>query len=159
MRYNLKDERGEISIYTVILILIINLLLAVLMYYYGIHMDAEGIRNGMTMQLNNLTAQIAEDTYAAARESDLDAYLEKLCSSASYQRKLTYTYREGLAEKMPLETSRYVLKNMRLSFREQEGQITYTISCDAQFFIRALGKDYPTVLQTITLSGSHQTKY
>lgn len=155
----LKNDRGEISIYTVVLILIINLVIALIVYYYSVYMDAEGIRNGMTMQLNNLSAQIAEDTYAAARESDLEAYLQKLCSSANYQRKLTYTYREGLAKKVPLETSRYALKNMRLSFREEEGQITYTISCDAQFFIRALGKDYPTVLQTITLSGSHQTKY
>lgn len=155
----LKNDRGEISIYTVVLILIINLVIALIVYYYSVYMDAEGIRNGMTMQLNNLSAQIAEDTYAAARESVLEAYLQKLCSSANYQRKLTYTYREGLAKKVPLETSRYALKNMRLSFREEEGQITYTISCDAQFFIRALGKDYPTVLQTITLSGSHQTKY
>ena len=80
-------------------------------------------------------------------------------SDSSYVAMLEETVTDGLANKVPLSTDDYAIRNIRLQFRVLGSRVEYTFTCDAEFYIRMFGRQYPTVTPHIELTGSHNTKF
>ena len=151
-------KKGEVVYFTIFFIIAVNLLLAFLLFTCRMQIQLSDIRGGVKMQLNNLSASIASDTYAALRESNLDGYMAQLYSSNSYHQKLTDDFKDGLAQKIRLKTNDYELKHIRLAFYKESGRVKYEFSCDAQLRVHLFNRDYPPINRSITLSGYHNFK-
>lgn len=69
------------------------------------------------------------------------------------------TVTEELANKIPLSTGDYRIRNIRLDFHVDGDRVEYIFSGDAEFYIFMFGHYYPTVTQRIELTGYHNTKF
>lgn len=157
-----KDEHGDLSFFTVFVILAINMLMAFLLLFASIRIECINIRNAAKMELNNVSARIYADTFHSQREANLDSYMEDLHFSSDYQEALRSDFIQGLADRIPMENEDYSLSDIHLDFRqygENDGKIEYVFSCHAQFRIQMFGELFPPVSLPITLTGSHNTKY
>lgn len=159
MKKILRNDRGEISIFACFFVTGIIMLVSFLLLYASVRINCINIRNGVKMELNNLSASIYADTYRSQRESNLSEYLQTLYQSGSFTRGLEQSVEDGLAQKMPLETDDYSIKNIRLSFDVVGDRIEYEFSCDAEFYIYMFGSRYPVITQDIRLTGYHNTKF
>ena len=155
----LHNQRGDMTIYTCFFIVAAVMLVSFLLLYASIRITCINIRNGAKMELNNLSASIYADTFRSQRETNFSEYLNTLYSDSSYVSMLEETVADGLANKVPLSTDDYAIRNIRLRFRVLGSRVEYTFSCDADFFIRMFGRQYPTVTRHIELTGSHNTKF
>lgn len=155
----LRSQKGDISIYTCFFIVGAVMLVSFLLLYASIRITCINIRNGAKMELNNLSASIYADTFRSQRETNFSEYLNTLYSDSSYVAMLEETVTDGLANKVPLSTDDYAIRNIRLRFRISGSRVEYTFSCDAEFFIRMFGRQYPTVTRHIELTGFHNTKF
>ena len=155
----LRSQKGDITIYTCFFIVGTVMLVSFLLLYASIHITCINIRNGAKMELNNLSASIYADTFRSQRETNFSEYLNTLYSDSSYVAMLEETVTDGLANKVPLSTDDYTIRNIRLRFRVLGSRVEYTFTCDAEFYIRMFGRQYPTVTQHIELTGSHNTKF
>lgn len=155
----LRSQKGDISIYTCFFIVGTVMLVSFLLLYASIRITCINIRNGAKMELNNLSASIYADTFRSQRETNFSEYLNTLYSDSSYVAMLEETVTDGLANKVPLSTDDYAIQNIRLRFRVLGSRVEYTFACDAQFFIRMFGRQYPTITRHIELTGSHNTKF
>ncbi len=155
----LHSQKGDISIYTCFFIVGAVMLVSFLLLYASIRITCINIRNGAKMELNNLSASIYADTFRSQRETNFSEYLNTLYSDSSYVAMLEETVTDGLANKIPLSTDDYAIRNIRLRFRISGSRVEYTFSCDAEFFIRMFGRQYPTVTRHIELTGFHNTKF
>lgn len=155
----LRSQKGDISIYTCFFIVAAVMLVSFLLLYASIRITCINIRNGAKMELNNLSASIYADTFRSQRETNFSEYLNTLYSDSSYVSMLEETVADGLATKVPLSTDDYTIRNIRLRFRVLGSRVEYTFSCDADFFIRMFGRQYPTVTRHIELTGFHNTKF
>ena len=155
----LRSQKGDISIYTCFFIVGAVMLVSFLLLYASIRITCINIRNGAKMELNNLSASIYADTFRSQRETNFSEYLNTLYSDSSYVAMLEETVTDGLANKVPLSTDDYTIRNIRLRFRVLGSRVEYTFTCDAEFYIRMFGRQYPTVTQHIELTGSHNTKF
>lgn len=147
------------SFATSFIILALVMLTAFLLLYFSVKINSINIRNGIKMELNNLTATIYADTYHSQREANMGEYINTLYSTSAYTRQLEEMVEEGLRNKVPLETEDYRIRNIHLEFRNDANGIEYTFSCDAEFYIHIMGERYPTITQEIELSGHHNTKF
>ncbi len=111
------------------------------------------------MELNNLSASIYADTYRSQRETNFSEYLSTLYSSSDYTAMLEETVTDGLANKIPLSTDDYQIKNISLAFHAAGDRVEYVFSCDAEFYIFMFGHRYPAITQHIELTGYHNTKF
>lgn len=155
----LRNQKGDISIYTCFFIVAAVMLVSFLLLYASIRITCINIRNGAKMELNNLSASIYADTFRSQRETNFSEYLNTLYSDSSYVAMLEETVTDGLANKVPLSTDDYAIRNIRLRFRVLGSRVEYTFTCDAEFYIRMFGRQYPTVTRHIELTGSHNTKF
>ena len=155
----LRSQKGDISIYTCFFIVGAVMLVSFLLLYASVRITCINIRNGAKMELNNLSASIYADTFRSQRETNFSEYLNTLYSDSSYVAMLEETVTDGLAGKVPLSTDDYAIRNIRLRFRVLGSRVEYTFTCDAEFYIRMFGRQYPTVTQHIELTGSHNTKF
>nr|WP_300850027.1 hypothetical protein [uncultured Acetatifactor sp.] len=155
----LRSQKGDITIYTCFFIVGAVMLVSFLLLYASIRITCINIRNGAKMELNNLSASIYADTFRSQRETNFSEYLNTLYSDSSYVAMLEETVTDGLANKVPLSTDDYTIRNIRLRFRVLGSRVEYTFTCDAEFYIRMFGRQYPTVTQHIELTGSHNTKF
>ena len=155
----LRSQKGDITIYTCFFIVGAVMLVSFLLLYASIRITCINIRNGAKMELNNLSASIYADTFRSQRETNFSEYLNTLYSDSSYVAMLEETVTDGLANKVPLSTDDYTIRNIRLRFRVLGSRVEYTFICDAEFYIRMFGRQYPTVTQHIELTGSHNTKF
>ena len=155
----LRNDKGDVTVYTCIFVTGIVMLITFLLLYASVQINCINIRNGVKMELNNLTASIYADTYRSQREVNYDVYIGTLYSSASYTQQLERSVRDGLALKVPLETDDYRIRNIRLEFSQLSDKIEYVFTCDVDFFISMFGNRYPTVMQHIRLTGYHNTKF
>lgn len=155
----LRSQQGDISIYTCFFIVGAVMLVSFLLLYASIRITCINIRNGAKMELNNLSASIYADTFRSQRETNFSEYLNTLYSDSSYVAMLEETVTDGLASKVPLSTDDYAIRNIRLRFRVLGSRVEYTFTCDAEFFIRMFGRQYPTVTRHIELTGFHNTKF
>lgn len=158
-RHILHEERGDISIFTCFFVMGVVMLISFLMTYASIRITCINIRNGAKMELNNLSASIYADTFRSQRETDFSEYLNTLYSSRSYTDMLEDSVTEGLSNKVALSTEDYQIKNISLDFHVDGDRVEYVFSCDAEFYIRMFGRNYPVITQPIELTGYHNTKF
>lgn len=155
----LRNERGDITIFTCFFITGIIILVSFLLLFFSIKINCINIRNGAKMELNNLSATIYADTYRSQRESNFSEYLITLYQSSSFTRQMEQRVQNGLASKVSLSTDDYTIKNISLDFSVDGDRVEYVFSCDAEFYIYMFGKNYPIVTQEIRLTGYHNTKF
>ncbi len=155
----LSNQRGDISIYTCFFIVGTVMLVSFLLLYASIRITCINIRNGAKMELNNLSASIYADTFRSQRETNFSEYLNTLYSSSDYVAMLEGALTDGLANKLPLSTDDYTIRNIHLRFHVADSRVEYVFSCDAEFYIRMFGRQYPTVTRHIELTGFHNTKF
>lgn len=147
------DERGDLSIFTVFVILAFVLLFA------SIKISCINIRNAAKMELNNVSARIYTDTFHSQREANLDSYMADLHLSSAYQEALRAGFILGMEERIQLTSDDYTVDNIHLQFNQYSDKIEYVVTCDATFRVRMFGNLFPPITQHITLTGSHNTKY
>lgn len=160
MKKHIQNERGDMAIATCFIMLALIMLTAFLLLFASVKINSINIRNGIKMELNNLSASIYADTYHSLRETNKEEYIQTLYSSSSYTRQLEKMVEDGLSEKIPLETEDYRIKNIHLEYtQDSENQIKYIFTCDAEFYVIMFGNKYPTITQKIRLTGHHNTKF
>ena len=170
IKRRLANERGDMSIFTCFFVMGIVILVSFLLLYASIKITCINIRNGAKMELNNLSASIYADTYRSQRETNFSEYLNTLYSSSdysalayltpiSYTAMLEETVADGLANKIPLSTDDYQIRNIHLAFHTAGDRVEYVFSCDAEFYIFMFGHQYPAITQHIELTGYHNTKF
>lgn len=155
----LHNQRGDITVYTCFFIVGVVMIVSFLLLYASIRATCINIRNGAKMELNNLSASIYADTFRSQRETNFSEYLNTLYSSNGYTAMLESAVTDGLANKLPLSTDDYTIRNIHLRFHVIDGRLEYVFSCDAQFYIRMFGHQYPAVTRHIELTGFHNTKF
>lgn len=155
----LKNERGELSYFSVFVILAVNMLLSFLLLFASVKINCINIRNAAKMELNNVSARIYADTFHSQREANLDSYMADLHLSSAYQDALRAGFINGLEERIALSNDDYTVSNINLQFHQYSDKIEYVVTCDATFRIRMFGELFPPITQHITLTGSHNTKY
>lgn len=153
----LHNNRGEIAIYSCFFVVGVVMLISFLLLYASIRINCINIRNGVKMELNNLSGTIYADTYRSQRETNFSEYLGTLYSSDS--ERLKDIVMEGLSSKVPLSTDDYRISNVSLEFDVSHGRVEYVFYCDVQFYIRMFGRSYPTVTRRVELTGYHNTKF
>ena len=67
----LRNERGDMSFFTVFVILAINMVLAFVLLFASVKINCMNIRNAAKMELNNVSARIYADTFHSQREANL----------------------------------------------------------------------------------------
>ena len=156
----LRNKGGDVAFITVFIIVALVMLTSFLLLFASVKINCINIKNGVKMELNNLTASIYKDTYQSQRESNLSAYVSTLYASSSYKRQLEQNFIAGLTSKIELSNADYRLTNINLEFRQDgNDKIEYIFTCDAEFYITMFGRQYPTVTQQIILTGHHNTKF
>lgn len=155
----LRNERGELSFFTIFIVLAVNMILGFVLLYASVKINCMNIRNAAKMELNNVSARIYADTFHSQREANLDSYMADLHLSTAYQNALRAGFINGLEERIELSNDSYEVRNISLQFNQQSGKIEYVVNCDAVFQIRMFGELFPPIIQHITLTGSHNTKY
>lgn len=155
----LKNERGDMSFFTIFVILAINMLMAFVLLYASVMINCMNIRNAAKMELNNVSARIYADTFHSQREANLDSYMADLHLSAAYQDALRAGFINGMEERIQLSNGDYSVENISLQFNQYSDKIEYVVTCDAVFQIHMFGELFPPIRQHITLTGSHNTKY
>ena len=133
----LKNECGDLSYFTIFVILAINMLLAFVLLFASVKINCINIRNAAKMELNNVSARIYADTFHSQREANLSSYMADL----------------------HLSSADYSVSNINLHFNQYADKIEYVVTCDATFQIQMFGELFPPIVQHITLTGSHNTKY
>lgn len=89
MRRNiLKNERGDMSYFTIFVILAINMFIAFVLPYTFIQINCINIRNAAKMELNNVSARIYADTFHSQKEANLNSQMTVLNLSTAYQATL-----------------------------------------------------------------------
>ena len=155
----LKNERGDMSFFTVFVILAINMILAFVLLFASVKINCMNIRNVAKMELNNVSARIYADTFHSQREANLDSYMADLHLSSAYQEALRAGFINGMEERIQLSNEDYRVENINLQFNQYSDKIEYVVTCDATFRIKMFGELFPPITQHITLTGSHNTKY
>lgn len=155
----LKNERGDLSYFSIFVILAVNMMLSFLLLFASVKINCINIRNAAKMELNNVSARIYADTFHSQREANLDSYMADLHLSSAYQDALRSGFINGLEERIALSNDDYTVSNISLQFHQYSDKIEYVVDCDATFRIRMFGELFPPIIQHITLTGSHNTKY
>lgn len=159
IKKRLANDRGDMSIYTCFLVMGVVILVSFLLLYASVKITCINIRNGAKMELNNLSASIYADTYRSQRETNFSEYLNTLYSSSGYTAMLEEAVTDGLANKLPLSTDDYQVRNISLAFHVAGDRVEYVFSCDAEFYIFMFGRQYPAITRHIELTGYHNTKF
>ena len=158
-RNPLRNDRGDISIFTCFFVVGIVMLVSFLLLYASIRITCINIRNGAKMELNNLSASIYADTYRSQRETNFSEYLNTLYSSGDYTAMLEDMVTDGLASKIPLSTDDYQVRDISLSFHVTGDRVEYVFSCNVEFYVRMFGRSYPAITRPVELTGYHNTKF
>ena len=159
MKSRIKSERGDMSFFSIFIILAINMLLSFVLLYASVQITCINIRTAAKMELNNLSGTIYADTYRSQRETNFEEYLNTLYSSSDYTDMLEATVAGGLDSKIPLSTEDYKVSDISLEFNVEDGRVEYIFYCDVEFYVRMFGHSYPAITQRVELTGYHNTKF
>lgn len=154
----LQNERGDMTLASVILILALNLLTAFLLLFTTVQIQCIHIQDTVKMELNNISAVIAEDTHAAMREGNLEEYAA-ICSSDSYRSSLTQLFKDNLAKSLQKDTKAYTISNENISVQELDGRMEFEYQCRVNFRVTMFGNTYSVFNREISLTGSHVPKF
>ena len=158
-RNPLRNDRGDISIYTCFFVVGIVMLVSFLLLYASIRITCINIRNGAKMELNNLSASIYADTYRSQRETNFSEYLNTLYSSGDYTAMLEDMVTDGLASKISLSTDDYQVRDISLAFHVTGDRVEYVFTCNVEFYVRMFGHSYSAITRRVELTGYHNTKF
>ena len=127
----LKNERGDMSFFTIFVILAINMLMAFVLLFASVQVNCMNIRNAAKMEINNVSARIYADTFHSQREANPDSYMADLHLSSAYQNALCAGFINGMEERMQLSNEDYTVENISLRFNQYSDKIEYVVTCDA----------------------------
>ena len=153
MKSRIKNERGDMSFFSIFIILAINMLLSFVLLYASVQINCINIRNAAKMELNNVSARIYADTFHSQREANLTSYMSDISLSTAYKNALRAGFTEGMRSRVKLTNDDYDVENIDLTFRQ------YIASFDITYRIRMFGESFPPIRRHVELTGSHNTKY
>ena len=159
MKSRIKSERGDMSFFSIFIILAINMLLSFVLLYASVQINCINIRNAAKMELNNLSGTIYADTFHSQREANLTSYMSDISLSAAYKNALRASFTEGMRSRVKLTNDDYDVENIDLTFRQYSEKIEYIASFDITYRIRMFGESFPPIRRHVELTGSHNTKY
>jgi len=159
MKSRIKNERGDMSFFSIFIILAINMLLSFVLLYTSVQINCINIRNAAKMELNNVSARIYADTFHSQREANLTSYMSDISLSAAYKNALRASFTEGMRSRVKLTNDDYDVENIDLTFRQYSEKIEYIASFDITYRIRMFGESFPPIRRHVELTGSHNTKY
>ena len=159
MKSRIKNERGDMSFFSIFIILAINMLLSFVLLYASVQIDCIDTRNAAKMELNNVSARIYADTFHSQREANLTSYMSDISLSAAYKNALRASFTEGMRSRVKLTNDDYDVENIDLTFRQYSEKIEYIASFDITYRIRMFGESFPPIRRHVELTGSHNTKY
>lgn len=159
MKSRIKSERGDMSFFSIFIILAINMLLSFVLLYASVQINCINIRNATKMELNNVSARIYADTFHSQREANLTSYMSDISLSAAYKNALRASFTEGMRSRVKLTNDDYDVENIDLTFRQYSEKIEYIASFDITYRIRMFGESFPPIRRHVELTGSHNTKY
>ena len=159
MKSRIKNERGDMSFFSIFIILAINMLLSFVLLYASVQINSINIRNAAKMELNNVSARIYADTFHSQREANLTSYMSDISLSAAYKNALRASFTEGMRSRVKLTNDDYDVENIDLTFRQYSEKIEYIASFDITYRIRMFGESFPPIRRHVELTGSHNTKY
>ena len=154
----LRNERGDMTIAAVFLILILNILIAFLLLFTTVQIQSANIRSKVKMELNNLSAVISKDTYEAMREGNLEEYAKR-CKSPRYQFYLTVIFQKRLEATLDKITDNYMIYNDQLYVQQKNDRIEFTYNCVVRFQVSMMGDKYSVYTKRINITGYHVTKF
>ena len=143
----IRNERGDLSFFTVFVILAINMLLPFVLLFASVKINCITIRNAAKMDLNNVSARIYADTFHSQREANLDSYMADLHLSSAYQEALWAGFILGMEERIQLTNDDYTVNNVNLQFNQYSDKIEYVVTCDTTFRVRMFGNLFPPITQ------------
>ena len=149
MKSKIKNERGDMSFFSIFIILAINMLLSFVLLNASVQINCINIRNAAKMELNNVSARIYADTFHSQREANL----------TSYKNALRAGFIEGMKSRVKLTNDDYDVENIDLTFRQYSERIEYIASFDITYQIRMFGTSFPPIRRHAELTGSHNTKF
>ena len=159
MKSRIKSERGDMSFFSIFIILAINMLLSFVLLYASVQINCINIRIAAKMELNNVSARIYADTFHSQREANLTSYMSDISLSAAYKNALRASFTEGMRSRVKLTNDDYDVENIDLTFRQYSEKIEYIASFDITYRIRMFGESFPPIRRHVELTGSHNTKY
>ena len=161
----LRNRRGDVPISSAIMVVIFAMVIAAALYIAYVYIQTTNVRNAMNKGLSNLAITISEDTYAALRESDFDAYVDKLTGTSAYRHSLETKYKQDVLGSVELDNERYKIDNISLDFSVSSAngvvgkKITYTCTCDVTFYAKVFGNTVPAAANSLKVYGTHTAKY
>ena len=159
MKSRIKNERGDMSFFSIFIILAINMLLSFVLLFASVQINCINIRNVAKMELNNVSARIYADTFHSQREANLTSYMSDISLSTAYKNALRAGFTEGMKSRVKLTNDDYDVENIDLTFRQYSEKIEYIASFDITYRIRMFGESFPPIRRHVELTGSHNTKY
>ena len=159
MKSRIKNERGDMSFFSIFIILAINMLLSFVLLYASVQINCINIRTAAKMELNNVSARIYADTFHSQREANLTSYMSDISLSTAYKNALRAGFTEGMRSRVKLTNDDYDVENIDLTFRQYSEKIEYIASFDITYRIRMFGESFPPIRRHVELTGSHNTKY
>ena len=100
MKSRIKNERGDMSFFSIFIILAINMLLSFVLLYASVQINCINIRNAAKMELNNVSARIYADTFHSQREANLTSYMSDINLSTAYKNALRAGFIEGMKSRV-----------------------------------------------------------
>ena len=96
----IKNERGDMSFFSIFIILAINMLLSFVLLFASVQINCINIRNAAKMELNNVSARIYADTFHSQREANLTSYMSDINLSTAYKNALRAGFIEGMKSRV-----------------------------------------------------------
>lgn len=158
IRKYLYNDRGDMTVGVVFLILALNMLIAFVLLFTSVQIQCENIRGAVKLELNNLSAEIAKDTYKAMREGNLTQY-EAICNSSAYRRELREHFKHNLSQHLAKTTDEYYIYNEEIQISRENNKMKFNYTCAIRFQVYMFGNQYPLGVQNISITGSHNTKF
>ena len=159
MTKTLRNRRGDVPIPSAIMVVVFAMVIAAALYIAYVYIQTTNVRNAMNKGLSNLAVTISEDTYTALRESDFDAYADKLMGTSAYRHALETKYKQDVLGAVELDNDRYRIDNISLDFEVNGKKIVYTCTCDVTFYAEVFGNTVPAAANSLKVTGSHTAKY
>ena len=159
MKKILRNERGDMSFFSIFLILAVNMLLSFVLLFASVQINCINIRNAAKMELNNVSARIYADTFHSQREANLTSYMSDINLSAAYKNALRAGFVDGMKTSVKLTSEDYDVENIDLTLRQYSEKIEYVATFDITYKIRMFGESFPPIRRHVSLSGSHNTKF
>lgn len=149
-----RNQKGSGIIYAMGIIMFASVMLALMLTMAAAITNVQSARRTINTELAAISYEITQQTYTAMREGNLAEYEAKL-SDPVYEAELRQQIIRGIETNRELENDNMVVDNIRFDLSEDGEQITYTLTVDAVYYLRFIGREYPVRMKDVSLTGSH----